>query len=412
MTKLVKCEKQMIGYEYRLEEDGTLLNNIPRWAGTCRYVFNAALEHRKVNYNQFRKSLNYFDQANELKELKRTPGLEWISETPSQSIQQALKDLDGAYKKFFSGGGFPSPRKKNVHDTVRFPDPKQFKVLRVNKNFGLIELPKKVKLRFRMSRNIVGTIKNCTIKKKNGHWWISFCCVKEAVTKVNSESEIGIDRGISDSMVCSNGEIFNLPKSAKTGHNRIKVLQKRLRNKKKFSKNWHKDQAKIRKGHSKITSIRKDFLHKTSTHLAKNHGLIVMEDLKIRNMSKSAKGTAENPGKNVSAKSGLNREILLQGWGMFASMVNYKTSWSGGRMELVNPKFTSQRCSVCLYHHKENRKGKTFLCLNCGYQEDADLNASKNIKNTAGQAGSACGDAKNDSVYEAGTSGKRTRKSA
>lgn len=405
-------DKIMIGYNFKLEPSSVSLSTLQKWSGTCRYLYNSALDQRNTNYLQFKKNLNYYDQANELSALKKTEGLEWIGDVPAQVLQQTLKDLDGAYQKFFKGAGFPRFKKKNQNDSIRFPDGKSIIVSKLNKNYGEVSLPKGLNVRFRMSRKIEGKIKNCTISFKSGSWWISFCCEKEMSRISTPNSEVGIDRGISESMVCSNGEIFNLPKSAKKSRDRIKVLQKRLRNKKKFSANWKKAQLKIRKEHSKITNIRKDFLHKTSTHLAKNHGLIVMEDLKIKNMSKSAKGDLENPGKNVKAKSGLNREILFQGWGMFASMVNYKTSWNGGRMELVNPRFTSQRCSTCLFQHKENRKRKVFSCLNCGHSEDADLNASKNIKNTAGQAGRDCGDAGNGPVCEAVTSNKSRRKSA
>lgn len=402
-----------ITYKFKIEPTATQTAVLRGWLGTCRFLYNLGLEHRKLAWSQYRKSENYFSQANEIKNLKKVPGFEWISETPNHCLQQTLKDLDGAFQKFFKyGAGFPKWRKVGQGGSIRFPDPKQFKVTKLNRKFGMISLPKKMRLKFRMSRSIVGTIKNCTIKKEARGWYICFCCEKEINKTDAGNSEIGIDRGISESMVCSTSEVFNLPKSAKINHQRIRVLQRRLRNKKKFSQNWHKGQLKIRKLHSKITNIRKDFLHKTSTHLAKNHGLIVLEDLKIKNMSKSARGTIENPGKSVKAKAGLNREILFQGWGMFASMVNYKTSWSGGRMELVNPCHTSQRCSRCLFQHKENRKGKIFRCLNCGHHEDADLNAAKNIKNTAGRAGSACGDVSNNSICEAGTSKKRTRKSA
>ena len=130
---------------------------------------------------------------------------------------------------------------------------------------------------------------------------------------------------------------------------------------------------------------------------------MTLEDLKIKNMSKSAKGNAEEYGKNVKAKSGLNREILFQGWGVFANMLKYKCYWNGSEFELVNPRMTSRRCSQCLFESKDNRKGKVFLCLSCGHKEDADVNASKNI-DRAGRARRACGDAPIGVICEAGTS--------
>jgi len=120
-------------------------------------------------------------------------------------------------------------------------------------------------------------------------------------------------------------------------------------------------------------------------------------------MSKSASKSVKNPGKNVAAKSGLNREILFQGWGIFAGQLKYKTLWNGGEFELVNPRMTSRRCSCCLFESKDNRKDKCFKCLSCGYEEDADVNAAKNI-NRAGRAQRDCGDSIMRSVCEAVTS--------
>ena len=120
-------------------------------------------------------------------------------------------------------------------------------------------------------------------------------------------------------------------------------------------------------------------------------------------MSKSAKGTLEDPGKRVKAKSGLNREILFQGWGFLASQLNYKCEWMGGYLTLVSPKFTSSRCRMCLYNDKNNRKDKWFKCLNCGHEEDADKHASENI-NREGRSRRDCGDVIIRSIVEAVTS--------
>lgn len=238
---------------------------------------------------------------------------------------------------------------------------------------------------FRLSRPIIGKIKNATIKKEADGWYISLCSEKEIELVENKLPSCGIDRGISETLKVSSIEEnfksveLTLPKKCAKLRSRIKVLQKRLRLKKKFSNKWKELQRKIRKLHSKITVIRHDFLHKASSYIAKNHGYVSLEDLKIKNMSKSAKGTLEKKGKNVKAKSGLNREILFQGWGIFELQLRYKLNWSGGHLELVPAKFTSTKCSKCLYNDKENRKAKFFKCLNCGFEEDADKNASVNI---------------------------------
>ena len=233
---------------------------------------------------------------------------------------------------------------------------------------------------------------------------------KDLEIPMNNNPSVGIDRGISETLVLSSNVAsfqnieLTLPESCKEVRERIKILQKRLRPEKKFSQKWKKLQQQIKKLHAKIARIRHDFLHKAPTYIAQNHGHITLEDLKIKNMSKSAKGTLESPGRSVKAKSGLNREILFQGWGIFANQLKYKSEWSGGHLELVNPKFTSTRCSECLYNDKANRNKKHFECLNCGHIDDADINASKNI-DRAGRAQRDCGGVDIGQAFEAVTSG-------
>lgn len=375
-----------MAYKFKLIPGTSQEERFSSWAGSCRFLYNLALEHRILSWNQYRKSVNYYDQANELKNLKAIKGFEWIKDSPAQILQQSLKDLDKAFKSFWrSGFGFPKYKKKGHGDSFRFPDAKQFSVRRVTKKKAFVRLPKIGDTAFRITRNIEGKIKNATIKKEVDGWYISFCCEKEILIPKNNMPTVGIDRGISETLVLSSNEDslknleLTLPKKCKELRERIKILQKRLRLKKQFSQNWKKLQQKIRKLHTKIARIRHDFLHKASSYIAKNHSYISLEDLKIKNMSKSAKGTLEKKGCNVKAKSGLNREILFQGWGIFANQLRYKSEWHGGHLELINPKHTSTRCSECLYNDKMNRKKKHFKCLNCGHVDDADKNASKNI---------------------------------
>ena len=380
------------------------------WSGTCRFLYNLCLEHRILSWQQYRKSYNYYDQANELKELKMCEGFEWIKHSPAQILQQSLKDLDKAFNSFWKlRFGFPKYKKKGFGDSFRFPDSKQFSIRKVTKKKAFVKLPKIGEVAFRISQNIEGKIKNATIKREADGWYISFCCEKEIIIPDNKMSTVGIDRGISETLVLSSQENsflnveLTLPGRCKELRVRIKILQQRLRLKKKFSQKWKILQQQIRKLHTKIARIRHDFLHKASSYIAKNHSYITLEDLKIKNMSKSGKGTLESPGRRVKAKSGLNREILFQGWGIFANQLKYKSEWNGGHLELINPKFTSTRCSECLYNDKENRKKKFFECKNCGHTDDADINASKNI-DRAGRAQRDCGGVINGSAFEAVTS--------
>jgi len=152
-----------------------------------------------------------------------------------------------------------------------------------------------------------------------------------------------------------------------------------LSRKLKFSCNWKKQKAKIGKLHHTIANIRKDYLHKTTTTLSPNHAMIVIEDLQVSNMSKSAKGTITHPGRKVRQKSGLNKSILDQGWAEFRRQLEYKQSWHGGEVIAVAPQYTSQRC-CCGTVSKDNRKTQAkFACESCGYTADADINAAMNI---------------------------------
>jgi putative transposase len=168
-------------------------------------------------------------------------------------------------------------------------------------------------------------------------------------------------------------------------------LQRRLSRKKKYSKNWNRQKDTVSKCHAKISNCRKDFLHKITTTISKNHAVVVLEDLKVSQMSKSAKGTVESPGKNVKAKSGLNKSILDQGWHEFRRQLDYKLRWLGGKLLLIRPEYTSKQCSECDCLDNDNRKSQAvFECVACGHKAHADFNAAKNIR-AAGLAVLGCG---------------------
>jgi putative transposase len=220
-----------------------------------------------------------------------------------------------------------------------------------------------------------------TVRKEGKHWFICFNCEVEAAEVVNHGSPVGIDRGIAKTITTSDGTFKSLPgEQIKKLEAKIKYLQKKLARQKKGSQNRHKTKWKIGDVHRKIINIRQDWNHKATTTIAKNHSLVVLEDLKVKNMSKSAKGTVVSPGANVKAKAGLNREILKSGWYQFQEFLTYKCGWYGSHLVLVDPKNTSRECSACGYTSAENRKTQDkFSCGSCGHSENADINAAKNI---------------------------------
>ena len=178
----------------------------------------------------------------------------------------------------------------------------------------------------------------------------------------------------------SDGTFFEPVNAFKTLKGKLAKLQKQFKNKTKFSKNWQKLKAKIAKLHHKISNIRKNHLHQISSTISKNHAIVYVEDLQVSNMSKSAKGNTEKHGKNVAAKSGLNRAILDQSWSEFRRQLDYKLLWRGGHLIAVPPQNTSRCCPACGHTTKDNRQTQALLeCVECGYQNNADLVGAINV---------------------------------
>jgi len=374
-------------YQLRLtQEQQSLCNQI---TGSCRYVWNRGLALKEKLWEEKKQRLSRFDLDGLLTEWKKE--LDWLSLPPSQSLQQINKDLDQAFKNFFRGRGYPKFKKKGKHDSFRLPQGIAL-TNQLSKKVGQVQLPKLGIVRFTKSRELEGKIKHVTISKTCRNWFIAFNCELDIPKpEPKPQSVIGIDRGVKTFAQCSDGQAILGVSPLKKNLKKLAKLQRKLAKKKKFSSNWRKTKQKIEKLHYYIANVRKDFLHKTSAQLAQSHSLIVMEDLKTKNMVKSAKGTKENPGENVKAKAGLNRSILDQGWQMFQNLLSYKLTWRSGKLILIEPKNTSLKCRICGHIAKENRiKQSEFQCVNCGHTENADLNASINIL-AEGHSVIACG---------------------
>ena len=252
-------------------------------------------------------------------------------------------------------------------------------------------LPKIGWLGFYQSRPIEGKMKNITVTQKAGKWYASVQVEQEIdIERHPSQSSIGIDAGIKCFAAFSDGSLVGGPNSFRRHEDALTSEQRKLSRKQKGSENWKKQKRKISRLHHHIADVRMDFLHKLSTDICKTHATVYVERLNIRGMSASARGTEEAPGRNVRAKSGLNKSILDQGWFEFRRQLDYKLDWMGGRMEQVDARHTSQRCSSCGHTEKGNRKSQAeFVCLSCGVEQQADVNAAKNII-TVGLTGMAC----------------------
>jgi len=373
------------GFKFELRPKGMQIQLMMQFCGCARYVYNRTLSLEKSLYKKDSKhSFKYTAAAN------RLPG--WKKKNPflkkchSQVLQQSLKDLELAYINFFEKrSNFPKYKKKFQHDSIRFPQGVELDEVKQQ-----IRLPKIGWMGYRKSRDIIGTIKNVTVSRRGEKWDVSIQTEYEVVSSAPNPSEIGIDMGVKRFATLSNGGFVEPLNAFKQEQEKLAKLQRKLARQKKGSRNSRKTKRKIARLHRYIADSRRDFLHKTSTKIAKNHSIVYVEDLKVSNMSASASGTKESPGKNVKQKSGLNRSILDQGWYGFFQMLSYKLEQRGGKLIKVDPKNTSRTCPRCGLVSAENRKSQaTFACIGCGYRSNADEVGAINVLR-AGRAQLAC----------------------
>jgi putative transposase len=382
--------QQRRAYKFELRPNGEQQRNMRRFAGSCRFVFNKALAMQKALYEQGEKKLGYAGLCKALTAWRNAEDTAWLAEAPVHPLQQTLKDLERAYTNFFAKrADFPRFKKKGMGDSFRYPDAKQFKIDAGNSR---VFLPKLGWIRYRNSRDILGTPKNITVSSNGGKWFVSIQTEREVAETVHpSPSIIGIDVGITRFATLSDGSFIEPLNTFRKHEQRLARYQRAMSRKTKFSNNWKKAKAKVQKLHTSIANVRRDFLHKTSTTISQNHAIVCIEDLQVRNMSKSAAGSSEAPGKNVRAKSGLNKSILDQGWFEFRRQLEYKQAWRGGDVLAVPPRNTSRTCPCCGHVSAENRQTQAkFACVDCGYENNADLVGAINVL-AAGHAVLACG---------------------
>lgn len=377
-------------YVFKLKPDGATRRKLAKACGCTRFVYNKALDWNKEQREKdqtFRVS--YPKLCALLPEWKKE--FPWLGECHSQVLQQDMKDLMTGMINFFEGRAkFPRFHKKfKDEDSIRYPQ--GFKVDEARRQ---VYLPKIGWVGYRRSRFINGEIKSVTVMRKADGWYVSILTEREMTAPVHPRtgSEIGVDVGVKKTAALSDGTIYLPVDAFRKLKEKLARLQQRLKRMVKFSRNWRKQQQKIAKLHKKIADTRRDHLQKLTTDICKNHAVVYREDLRIRNMTASAKGTLEEPGKNVKQKSGLNSAILDQGWGMLFSMLDQKMFELGGEVYAVPPANTSRTCPVCGDVSPLNRLTQAlFCCRVCGYKGNADVVAANNILRR-GQRLRACGE--------------------
>ena len=383
--------QRLQAFKFQLMPNGEQQRLMRRFAGSCRFVFNRALALQKSNHEAGEKFIGYVAMDKHLTAWRNGTETPWLKDAPVHPLQHALKDLERAYKNFFAKrADFPRFKKKGQGDSFRYPDPKQFKLDAGN---GRIFLPKIGWMRLRLSREVLGALKNATVSHACGKWYVSIQTEREVEQPVPEATRaIGIDVGIARFATLSDGTFLEPLNSFRKHESRLRRYQRAMSRKTKFSNNWKKAKARVQRIHARIGNARRDYLHKATTTISQNHAMVCIEDLQVRNMSKSATGGTEKPGKNVRAKSGLNKSILDQGWFEFRRQLEYKLDWNGGILVPVPPQNTSRTCPCCGHVSADNRQTQArFACVDCGFEENADLVGAINIL-ARGHRVAACGE--------------------
>ena len=312
----------------------------------------------------------------------------WLRAGSSTVQQEAIGDFVQAMANYFRGShGKPAWRKAGRNEGFRVVGTQARRVLRLSRYVGAILVPKVGWVRFRWSR-AVPTAKSYRVTlDRSGRWHVAFAAIPKPIPGPGTGDVVGIDRGVAVSAALSTGEMLRCPGLSAARSARLQRLLRRMRRAKRGSNRRRRTRLALARLCAREVDSRKDWVEALSTDLARRFDVIRIEDLKIRNMTRSAKGTVETPGANVRAKAGLNREILRSGWGLLVKRLEDKAP---GRVEKVPPHFTSQRCSCCGHVDAESRKSQAlFACTACGYSDNADVNAAKNI--AAGHAVTARG---------------------
>jgi putative transposase len=305
----------------------------------------------------------------------------WLASGSHTVQQQALRDFAQAMTGFFNGThNRPRWRKAGRDEGFRITGKRgrQWDVRRLNRHWGAVRVPKVGWVRFRWSRPAPNGVRSFRVTRdRAGRWHVAFAHIPVPIPAPGNQREIGVDRGVAVTAALSTGEILTMPGLRDGELRRLKCLSKRLPKAQKGSNRRGKVKVAIARIKAQETDRRKDWIEKLSTDLARRFDVIRIEDLKIKAMTRIAKGTIESPGRNVAAKAGLNREIRQSAWGLLGRRLEDKAL---ERVEKVHPAFTSQRCSACGHVDRKSRESQAeFRCTACGYACNADVNAARNI---------------------------------
>lgn len=367
-------------FSYRLKPTQLQLMLLTRAAGSVRFIYNHMLAYTKKALADEQRIPNYKELANMLPALKKAPETSWLKEPHSQILQQSLKDLETAFKHFFrrikikEKPGFPRFKKKGGKDSFRYPQGFKFE-------HSKIFLPKVGWIKYHNSRPLEGNIKQVTVKREANFWNIHVVCeIQGKAPKISAtiENSVGIDLGLSHFAYLSDGQVIENPAFLKNHLNKLRRCQRQLSRKKKGSNNRKKYALRVAKLHMQVKNKRKDFHHKLSTQIAKNHGVVAVENLNVKGMVQNRH---------------LSRAISDAGWRSFLDYIEYKCDWLGKHFVKVERFFPSSKtCSSCGAQQTITLGMRTYECSSCKLILDRDFNASINIRTAGLSVLKACGE--------------------
>ena len=395
-----------LSFQVEVQPTPTQRQALLQHAGNARWAYNWGLAQYKAAYTKWvelekPKKWNGWPNAiglhRDLNVLKGVPqeegGVPWMYEASKAAPQETLRNLDVAFKNFFTGRGRYPRFKSRSRGIGGF---RLTGVIRADQK--TIKLPTIGRLRVKPGERgylPFGKHAQVSVTERAGRWFVSVVGPEITEAAPNGLPVVGIDLGVAHLATLSDGTVFANPRALAAGQKKIRRVQKEVSRRQKGSANRGKSRKRLAWVHARVRNVRQDVLHKATTTIAKSHGKVIIENLKVRNMTRSARGTVAAPGRKVRQKAGLNRVLLDASFAEFRRMLEYKGKRFGCEVVAVNPAYTSQRCSACGHVESGNRASQAgFRCLSCSFEINADLNAAINIMvaGSCPETENACGE--------------------